>query len=210
MRYAFRYLVVIALTVLTALAMASRGGVKTPLPNPLDTFPDAIGEWQTMRSIQFDQQTLATLRPTEYLAKRYQRQDKETIELYIGYHDGAAAAGPLHSPKNCLPGSGWYEASSRPIALELGTTTLHAVLAEYRLGGQAELFLYWFEVGGESVSNDYLFKIHCIYHALRTGRQDSSFIRLSQPVQESVAKTAETLIAFVRQAYPLLRQYLPS
>ena len=69
MRYAFRYLVVIALTVLTALAMASRGGVKTPLPNPLDMFPDVIGEWQTVRSIQFDQQTLATLRPTEYLAQ---------------------------------------------------------------------------------------------------------------------------------------------
>lgn len=212
MRSSLRYLVVIALVALTALAMLKvrHGGVETPLPHPLTAFPDVIGEWRTVRNVQFDPQTLATLRPTAYLAKSYQRPDKSVVEIYIGYHDAAAAAGPLHSPKNCLPGSGWYEATSRPITLVLGTTTLHAMLAEYRLGEQTELFLYWFQVGGESIANEYWLKLHSVYHALRTGRQDSCFIRFSLPVQDSVAKTTETLVSFVRQIYPLLRQYLPS
>lgn len=210
MRSSSRYLIVMALVALTALAMANHGSKRTPLPKPLATFPDVIGEWRTFRDIQFDQKTLSTLKPTDYLAKRYQREDKSSIEVYIGYHDGAAEAGPLHSPKNCLPGSGWHETSSRIIEIPLGTTTLRAVVAEYRMGEQAELFLYWFEVGGVSVSNEYMLKLLCVYHALRTGRQDSCFIRISLPVQTSVAQTTEELVSFVRQAYPLLREHLPS
>ncbi len=210
MKNNLRYLVVTAIMALTAVVMTTHDERVTPLPRPLAAFPTHVGDWRMIRDSQFDQATLDVLKPTEYLAKRYQRGDAAVIDLYVGYHDGAAKAGPLHSPKNCLPGSGWYEASSREVTIPLGDGDLRAVEAVYRKGEHAELFLYWFEVAGEAVTNEYALKLREVLHAMRQGRRDACFIRISTPMASSREQAAERITSFLRDARPMLRQHLPT
>jgi len=205
-----RYLVIAALMLLAAMFMAAHHDHPTPLPRPLDDFPVTVGPWRLVRDSRFDQAVLDVLKPTSYLARRYANADGAVVELYVGYHDGAAQAGPVHSPKNCLPGSGWYEVASHPATIPLRGGKFDAVQAEYSKGATTEFFLYWFEVSGCGVTNEYAMKILELVQAVRHGRRDASFIRISTPEITSKEQAAMHLIAFAQAVSPLLQDYLPS
>jgi EpsI family protein len=210
MKLQLRYLAIMALMAFAALYMAYHRVHPTPLPMPLAEFPSRIGDWRLIQNSQFDQETLDLLRPTDYLAKRYQRPDGAVVDIYIGYHDGARQAGQLHSPRNCLPGSGWYEASSERINVPMQDGNMSAVLALYQKDAVSELFLYWFEVGGASVSNEYNMKLRQVLNSIRQGRQDACFVRISVPVMDSKFSAVEQAMAFLKAVHPILKHSLPS
>jgi len=190
--------------------MFNHHDIITPLLHPLSSFPTTVGEWRMSRDSQFDQKTLELLRPTDYMAKRYTRFDGAIVDLYIGYHDGASKAGPLHSPKNCLPGAGWFEASSRLVSIPLNEGFLNTVVAVYEQGLSKEIFIYWFQVGGKSVHNEYTLKLHEILNSIRYGRRDTAFIRISVPILTSSDDAQQFAESFLRSVYPFIRQFLPS
>lgn len=210
MRIDIRFLVVAALMVSLWAFMESYSDNPTPLPSPLSNFPNSAGEWRMVKNLQFDQATLDVLRPTDYLAKRYVSSDGAVADFYVGYHDGASHAGPLHSPKNCLPGAGWYEVSSRPLTIQLSSGALVAVEAIYQQGANTELFLYWFQVGGHQVTNEYVMKLQEIKNALFTGRRDASFIRISVPITDDKQLALKQAESFLKAVYPALLLFLPS
>lgn len=205
-----RYIVIAVLMFSTWGFMRTHVDKQTPLAIPLSDFPVSSGEWRMVRDSQFDQATLDVLRPTEYMAKRYARRDGAVVDLYVGYHDGASKAGPLHSPKNCLPGSGWFEVSSRLIKIQLSEGELEAVEAVYQQGTTKELFLYWFQVGGRSITNEYSMKFEEIRNSIVNGRRDAAFIRISVPVIDDAASAYERAESFLRAVYPSLKAFLPS
>lgn len=182
----------------------------TMLQAPFSAFPTSVGEWHMIKDSQFDQRTLDVLRPTDYIAKRYLGPDGAVVDLYIGYHDGASQAGPLHSPKNCLPGAGWYEASSAPIRISFENTLLDAIVAVYVRELNKEIFIYWFQVGGVSVSNEYAMKFYEIFNSFRYGRRDTAFIRISVPITDSEEHAQQLGKKFLKEFYPAIQRFLPS
>jgi hypothetical protein len=71
----------------------------------LSSFPKHVGQWIAVHDTMFDEPTLKVLRPTDYLMRTYRNSPGKQITLYVGYHSGGASSGPIHSPKNCLPGA---------------------------------------------------------------------------------------------------------
>jgi len=210
MKNALRYLAVTALMAAAAVYLNFHQDRPTPLSRPLADFPIQVGEWRMVKNVQFDDKSLEVLRPTDYMSRRYQRADGATVDLYVGYHDGASEAGPLHSPRNCLPGSGWYEVSSKPVRIALDSAQQDAVEAIYRHGGRTELFLYWFEVGGKSVVNEYALKVKEVLHSVQNRRRDTCFIRISTPVTAEQPQAASMTENFLKAVKPALTEYLPS
>lgn len=210
MKNASRYLAVAALMALAAVFLNFHKDRPTPLARPLADFPAQVGEWRMVRNVHFDVRSLEVLKPTDYMSRRYQRPDGAIVDLYVGYHDGASDAGPLHSPRNCLPGSGWYEVSSRPVKVALGPAHQEAVEAVYRNAGRTEVFLYWFQVGGVSVVNEYALKVREVMHSVRNRRRDTCFIRISAPVMAEQPVAASAAESFLKAVKPVLAGYLPS
>lgn len=193
-----------------AFFMATHKDSPTPLPIPLEDFPTVIGEWRMIGDSQFDQATLDMLRPTDYMARRYRNAKGSVADIYVGYHDGASKAGPLHSPRNCLPGSGWVEVSSEKKSIPISGKDLDAVMAVYQHGEVSDLFIYWFQVGGKVISNEYELKVSEVLNSIRNSKRDTCFIRVSVVMSGDKSRAEESATSFLRSIQPVLVKHLPS
>lgn len=203
-----RYLAIYGLFLVTAAYMAAHREMPEPLPRPLAEFPVRVGAWRAVHQEQFSQELLAVLRPSDYLSRRYLGPDGKTVNLYIGYHDGAQGSGPIHSPKNCLPGSGWFEIASRPVEFDLDGERVRLTQAIYRQGERQELFVYWFMVRGRVLSTEVGLKLAEIANSVRHGQRGASFVRLNLGTQDDPAEAASIAESFIKQAYPAIHFFL--
>ena len=159
---------------------------------------------------RFTEDILSVLKPTDYLSRRYEGSTVGRVGFYIGYHDGGKESGEIHSPKNCLPGSGWQQLSSERMDLKEPLGTINLVKAVYQKGSSRELFLYWFQMRDKTIADEYVLKLAGISSSVVHGRKDAAFIRVSVPFEVDEQEAAATGIRFIRDVYPLIREFLPA
>ena len=102
-----RYALVAVLLCLAVFVAYNPREVIEPEVKPLAEFPSSFGTWIMQNNTVFGDGTLRVLRATDYLMRTYVNNEGQRIGLYIGYHSGGPNSGPIHSPRNCLPGGGW-------------------------------------------------------------------------------------------------------
>src|SRR5208282_1552398 len=75
---------------------------------PLSCFPAQIANWDSTEIVQ-DQDTLDKLGPGDFKERVYQDPAGKLppIDLFIAYFPTQRTGDVIHSPQNCLPGSGW-------------------------------------------------------------------------------------------------------
>ena len=114
-----------------------------PLLQPLDSIPLTLaGQIGTADTISDEQRLAAGM--TSYIY-RYYDQATSVLTVYVGYYDRQTQGKTIHSPKNCLPGSGWETLQQSQIPLP---TTMSTVLVNRSLqqkGNQRALVLYWYQ-----------------------------------------------------------------
>jgi len=206
----FRFVAIYCLFLAAAAYMTLHRETAQLLAHPLSAFPSEMGGWRAIRQDYFSSALLAVLRPSDYLSRRYLGPAGKTVDLYIGYHDGAQGSGPIHSPKNCLPGNGWLEITSRPLEVEIGGERVHLTQALYRQEDRQELFVYWFMVRGETLSTEIGLKLAEIANSVRHGQRGASFIRLSLRAADDPTEAAAIAESFLEQAYPVIQSFLSS
>lgn len=174
----------------------------------LDRLPTAQAGWLMTSSATFSRHVLDVLKPTDYLSRTYMGPAGEQVELYIGYHDGIESGG-IHSPRNCMPGSGWHQMESGPVRLDVQGRPLELVRAVYARERTSMLVLYWFQVMGRQITNEYALKLAEIISALRHGRKDSAFVRILVTRESSAMPAEEVAERFVRDFFPHIAEVLP-
>ena len=184
--------------------------IAVPMNTPFSQFPVEHGEWRMAGQTHFSDGVLEQLRPADYLSRRYRNADGRMVDLYIGYHSGGKDSGPIHSPKHCLPGGGWFLLDQETIAMETPTGPIQMVRAVYGFGESRELFLYWFQVRDRSLTNEYVLKLAEIQNSMFHRRRDSSFIRISVPADQGPEQAMETATRFVRDFHPVILEFLPT
>ena len=205
-----RFIIVYILLAAAALYINLHADITVPMNRPFVEFPTAVQGWRMVSQAQFDDKTFNVLRPTDYLSRIYMGSDGQSVQLYIGYHGGGENSGEIHSPKHCLPGSGWYEASSRKTSLDIGGRIINLIESEYIKGEEKELFIYWFQVRDRSLSDEYSLKLAEITGSMLYRRRDASFIRVSVPLGEDPERSKAAGKRFVTDFYPVIREFLPS
>ncbi|MCD6332942.1 MAG: EpsI family protein, partial [Bacteroidales bacterium] len=153
--------------------------------------------------------TLAVLKPTDYLSRVYIDEEGNRVSFYLGYHGGGPESGPIHSPKHCLPGSGWQLFSTREKELSLGPEKISMVQAVYQNGDARELFLYWFQVRGVSITSEYVLKFTEIKNSILYSRRDSAFIRLSVSFKDDLDAAVAVGERFIKDFYAEISAVLP-
>lgn len=204
-----RFYLVYGLLVLTIFFLGWHKDVYVPVAKPLEEIPQHLGEWTKIGESRFSEAVLKQLRPTDYLYRVYADAKHRQVSLYLGYHGGGPESGPIHSPKHCLPGSGWVSLSEKTKTMIIGGSSVNLVEAVYQNGGQRELFLYWFQVEGASLVSEYGLKLAEIKNSILYNRRDSAFVRISVPYQEGDDVSLETGEQFVRDFYPHIKTVLP-
>ncbi len=202
------FMVILLLGLGLSLVYSPRDLVVPKIPQ-LATMSKQIGTWNGIRDTVFNTPTLDILRPTDYLMRTYINSQGIPLSLYIGYHDGSPSSGPIHSPKNCLPGGGWEFKSIENVDMDALDSNVNIVRAVLTKAGQDMTFYYWYQVRGEIVTSDLDMKIAEFMGVLTDKRKDAAFVRIGLTM-ENKEEELQIMQDFFKNAYPLLKAHLPS
>jgi len=183
-----------------------------PLRQSFAHFPLRIDAWEG-KELGLDAQVLQVLKVDDYMLRQYWNTHRTSIGLYVGYYKSMRQGATYHSPKNCLPGSGWSFVKTGTTRLHVrersGPLTVNAFIIQKGLDKQ--LVLYWYQDRGRIITSEYWAKIYMVVDAILTQRTDGAFVRLTIPFagkdEESVRAQGK---AFAESIFPLLQTYLPS
>jgi len=153
----------------------------------LKNFPRKVGAWeQSGGDEQFDKQTLAVLRASDYLLRNYRSADGRVVNFYVGYYASQRDGATYHSPLNCLPGAGWVMSDPGKITITpSGKTSFVANRYLIQNGDHKELLIYWYQGRGRVVASEYWGKIYTVIDSVRMRRSDGAMVRITTPVAGS-------------------------
>ncbi len=180
---------IVLLMSFTALVLHMRGDVdRVPPSRPMHEFPTTIGTRDAVE-VPIDDETLAILGKGDFLNRIYLPSSNRPagsqgrVGLYIAYFPTQRTGQSIHSPQNCLPGAGWTFQSSGVTEFTDSTGKQYRV-GEYLItnGSDTEEALYWYQLHGESIANDYKAKLYTLADSIRYSRTDEALIRIMTPV----------------------------
>ena len=208
-----RFAMVFAMLSGTALFLRSRGQAENlPPTEPPASFPWRVGNWQG-KEVPIPQWALDVLGAGEFLERNYSRTPEEpSIDFFLAYFPSQRMGTSMHSPQNCLPGSGWTPVEFARVELSrpgAGTIRVnHYVLAK---GLNRVLVLYWYQAHGRVVASEYWAKFYLVADAIRMNRSDGAMVRVMTPIaqNESLTSAEQRGVAFVQNVLPLLDRYIP-
>jgi EpsI family protein len=177
----------------------------------LNSFPKQIDSWQQVGGDeQFDQQTMAVLRASDYLLRNYQTADGRVLNFYVGYYASQRDGATYHSPLNCLPGSGWV--MSDPDRVTISPKGRPAFVANKYIiqnGDHKELLIYWYQGRGRAVASEYWGKIYTVIDSVRRRRSDGAMVRITTPIESSDADALKASLALAAETSTILPEFIP-
>jgi EpsI family protein len=208
-----RFWTVVLLLAATALFLHMRPAAdQNPPSEPLSQLPVNIAGWVGSDQA-VDPETLETLGAGDILARVYtQGARTQPIGLFIGYFPTQRTGQTIHSPKHCLPGSGWVFEESNSLDLIDVNGKPHRV-GEYIIssGATKQFVIYWYQAHGRSVADEYMAKIYMVVDAIRMNRTDGALVRVITPISsgEDVSAARNRAERFTMQLAPLLPRFIP-
>jgi len=179
-----------------------------PSPPPLDLFATNLGPWTMTGQFPLDKDSVDLLKADDTLSRSY--GGPSNVELFVAFFKSQRAGVTPHSPKMCLPGSGWAEESSRIIYVSVPGQAAPIPVNRYIVtkNERRELVLYWFQNWHRATADEYLSKFYLIYDAIRYRRSDEALVRVVTDLTGDADRGAEErAIQFLQDAYqPLKRQ----
>lgn len=178
---------------------------------PLEGLPNVIANWSGSET-PLDSQTLKVVAVTDYANRVYVSPDQLPVQVYIGYYASQRTGDTIHSPKNCLPGSGWDP-------IRAGYTTIPVTggqqikVNEYLIaqGLDRQLVFYWYQGRGHVIASEYWGKFWMIHDAITLDRTDGALVRLITPISgDGEAAAHARLEKFAQLLFPSLSKFIPN
>ena len=138
----WRFLVVACLLAAVAALLHARQAAEiVPQGVPLSFFPNQIGDWKS-QDLALSPDILSVLGAGEFLSRLYSAPGEPYIDFFVAYFPSQRAGDTIHSPKNCIPGSGWTPLeSTRIIITGADGTTVPANRYLIEKGGDRQLVI---------------------------------------------------------------------
>lgn len=172
-----------------------------PRAKPLSGFPAVIGDWRMVRENILEQDERDVLRADDYLTRQYAGPGK-TASLLVAYFQSQRAGQTPHSPKNCLPGSGWAWSVADTIPVSIASRARPIEINRYIVskGDERAVVLYWYQSRDRVVASEYRAAAFTAWDALRYNRTDTELVRVVTPVTQSG-------VEFIQAFFTELRRY---
>ena len=184
-----------------------------PRPRPLADFAMPNDAWRAVQDAQLDKETLEVLNADDILSRVYQSRAGGYADLFVAYFQTQRNGKAPHSPKNCLPSSGWVPSQSGAIALQVPGRVQPIIVNRYIVarGQNQSVVLYWYQSRSRVVANEYSAKLYTVMDAVRLNRTDTALVRVVVSVKDGNTEEAvKTATSFVQAVFKPLEQYLPS
>lgn len=185
----------------------------TPAHRPLDQFTLGNSNWALIQNVDIDKQTLDILKADDLLSRIYEnRATGRMATLFVAYFETQRTGKAPHSPKNCLPGSGWVPTQSSVIGIRVPGEEDPIRVNRYIVahGDNQDVVLYWYQSHNRVIASEYAAKIFTVTDSIRYNRSDTSLVRVIVPVAGGNTQSAvDTAVSFVQTMFEPLKRYLP-
>lgn len=148
---------------------------------------------------------------TDYANRIYTSPKDELAQVYIGYYASQKTGDTIHSPKNCLPGSGWDPVQSGYAKISIpGGRPI--VVNEYVIqqGLDKQLVFYWYQGRGRVIASEYSGKFWMVADAISRHRTDGALVRLITPMDDGEQTARARLTGFTQLLFPYLEKVIPN
>lgn len=207
-----RFLAVIVCLLGTSAALHFRGAEEAVVPHSaVSQFPQVINGWKGT-NIELTSEDVATLGAGQFLLRDYTRDSSPAVTLFLAYYPSQKTGDTMHSPKNCMPGSGWTPTKSSVITIQTSDgrpiTTNRYVVAQ---GKDSMVVLYWYQAHGHTAASEYWAKWLLVRDAITLNRTDGALVRILTSVEgnESEADAEARAIQFTQEIASTLDAYIP-
>ncbi len=209
----FRYI----LTIVILLAAAGLNHfVSSPdisLPRKsLAEFPAQLGDWTAVSEEKIGDRSMEVLQVDDYFMRNYQNSRGEVIGLYVGYFKSQREGKGIHSPRQCLPGSGWVPVDTTVYRMAAPDVNPGAVPVNRFVMGKGldrQLFLFWYHGRGRIYASEYWNKLYLIWDGLTRQRTDGALVRVNSFITGNTEEALQTQSDFIQLFLPLLKEYIP-
>ncbi|HZM16988.1 MAG TPA: EpsI family protein [Candidatus Krumholzibacteria bacterium] len=202
-----------ALRLLIAAAVVALGGVYartlaghrvavTAMP-ALSRLPATVEGGWSAEDVPLSERVAGVLDADATLQRLYRHPSGAQVWLFVAYFAEQAVNSQIHSPRHCVPGSGWNVLSVTDDRAELsrGPTQVARMRLQRSGGGDEQEMFYWFRTRGGTVTGEYALKWDLLRNAVARRPTDALFVRYVAPSSEDAA---------VRQVMRSLDPYLES
>jgi len=203
----------LVLVVQTTLFYAASRGERVPASQPLDLFPAQVGSWQETQNYPVEQEIRDQLKADDLLNRLYtDTQSRAAASLFVAYFKTQRTGQSPHSPKNCLPGSGWEPEATGFLDVAVAGQPEPIRINRYVVshGGDKSVVLYWYQSQRRVIASEFSAKFWLVMDSIRYHRSDTALVRVTIPVAHNDQDAATRVgVSFVQIVFPLLKGYLP-
>jgi EpsI family protein len=169
-----------------------------------DSFPLAKGDWVGQKEA-IAPFVMDLLNPKAIFSATYTNSQGIQVHLLFDYFVTAGTFGGPHSPRNCLPGSGWVIADQQERTIDIGSRKVSVGRMQLRLDQTRQIMDFWYVTNYGETASDYLFKFYSMISSLALQPRDVAFVRLicaDDPASQAAMEEFESL--FVPEIYGFL------
>jgi len=187
-------------------------GRELPLQAPLSGLVGSLARFGPSSEVPLDPASRSVLAADGILFRRYRPSGGGVFDVFVAYYGRQKAGSSIHSPRNCLPGSGWEP-------LEHQEEAVHTTVADGRVNrylvedgsGRRALVYYWYQGRGRIVADEYRVKWYLLRDAVLERRTDEALIRLVFAVApgETADVVAGRTRSYVQRLASAMWDYLP-
>jgi len=177
------------------------------------SFPREINDWQGI-DLSIAPEVLRVLGPGDFLSRNYRQRSSNSppVNLFVAYFPSQRAGDTIHSPKHCLPGSGWFPIESERVRLSLhglGIIPVNRYLVAK--GDDRDLVIYWYWAHGRALASEYSAKLYLVADSMTMNRSDGSLIRILTALRpgESLDAAQSRIQSFAGDLFPLMNTFVP-
>lgn len=182
---------------------------RPPAPPDFSAIPAQLGGWKEAGESPLDPEIARELRADRVLNRMYvSSATGAPASLFLAWFQSQRGGAQPHSPKVCLPGSGWIMESSTVITLSTSAGPIAVNLmsvADPASAGPRAVVVYWYQDGGRAMASEWSAKAWVIYDSLLARRSDVELVRIVV-WQDAGGQAAQAQAAdLAAEIYPLVR-----
>jgi len=174
------------------------------------SLPLQLGDWDGQEYF-FSDETNQVLKADTYAFRKYTSCEGQELWLFVAYFKSQKYGSQIHSPKNCLPGSGWKIMSRKKILIKTDTSSdlkVNKLLISDKLF--REVMYYWFQTRSGIITSELGLKLDLVLNSLKRAPTDAAFIRINLPLNQLSEKEAQLVLEdFLKAFLPKIKEILP-
>ena len=179
------------------------------LTESLEDFPQTIGKFRRVQTQTFSKKVLEIAGVDNYIMWQYRDSQGYTLGLYVGYYRDQTEGSIIHSPKHCMPGSGWEPLREEEVNLhDVRGRSYEINRMVLQKGTDKQIAHYWYEGRGRVVANEYEDRAFMIWDSIVRRRSDGALVRITGPGNDQKSDIKKQM-QFMAALMPPLDKFLP-